>query len=193
MGDSTATSSSHGSLSRRPSSFRLRSTSLNSVRLRRVFDLFDKNGDGTITAEDIAKALTRLGMETDSDDSTLRSTIDSFAQPGNSGLTFDDFEALHKSLNDSYFDDGEVEGEEGGGSSQEETDLTEAFKVFDEDGDGYISAKELQVVLEKLGMPEAMEMERVERMIISVDRNHDGVVDFSEFKYMMRNVISRPS
>ncbi|KAJ7961027.1 Calcium binding protein [Quillaja saponaria] len=88
-----------------------------------------------------------------------------YIQPGNNknGLEFEDFMVLHQSL-----------------------DLTEAFKVFDEDGDGYISAKELQVVLGKLGFPEGEEMDRVERMIISVDRNHDGRVDFFEFKDMMQ-------
>ncbi|KAF3591286.1 hypothetical protein DY000_02026976 [Brassica cretica] len=73
--------------------------------------------------------------------------------------------------------------------SAEEADLVEAFKVFDENGDGFISARELQAVLKKLGLPEGSEMERVEKMIVSVDRNQDGRVDFSEFKNMMRIVL----
>ena len=47
--------------------------------------------------------------------------------------------------------------------------MSEAFKVFDEDGDGYISARELQVVLRKLGLPEAKEIDRIHQMITSVD------------------------
>lgn len=81
------------------------------------------------------------------------------------------------------------DNDEVNGDKQEEADLTEAFKVFDEDGDGYISATELQTVLVKLGFAEGNEIGRVERMISSVDRNHDGHVDFTEFKDMMRNVI----
>ena len=77
--------------------------------------------------------------------------------------------------------------------SQEESDLNEAFKVFDEDGDGYISARELQVVLGKLGLAEAKEIGRVEQMITSVDSNNDGLVDFFEFKDMMRSVVVRSS
>lgn len=61
--------------------------------------------------------------------------------------------------------------------------------MFDENGDGFISARELQAVLKKLGLPEGSEMERVEKMIDSVDRNQDGRVDFFEFKNMMRTVV----
>lgn len=183
-------------LTKKPSSssFQLRCPSLNSLRLRRIFDLFDKNGDGMITTEELGQALGLLGL--DADESDLDSTVNSFIQPGNDGLRFEDFAALHQSLNDTYFggsEEGEGEGEEreSMSMSQEEADLTEAFRVFDEDGDGYISAAELQVVLRKLGLSEGNEIDRVQKMIVSVDRNQDGRVDFFEFKDMMRSVIVR--
>lgn len=178
-------------MSKKPPSFSLRSSSLNSVRLRRIFDMFDNNGDDMITADELAKALAKLGLDADPSESNLNTVINSFVKPGKEGLTFDDFAALHKSLDDAFLCP--EEGEDLGEGDSNESDLMEAFKVFDEDGNGYISARELQVVLEKLGMPEAKEMDRVERMISTVDRNHDGVVDFSEFKDMMKNVIARAS
>ncbi|XP_076959638.1 calcium-binding protein CML42-like [Bidens hawaiensis] len=180
------------------SSFRLRSPSLNSVRLRRIFDLFDTNHDDLITVDELSRALILLGLDTNI--SELDSIIRTFIQPGNTGLTFDDFQALHKEIDDLFFrlddnedlgnknnDNNDDEEEDGGGG--EEADMTEAFKVFDEDGDGFISAKELQAVLVKLGFAEGNEIGRVEMMISSVDRNHDGRVDFTEFKDMMRNVV----
>lgn len=176
------------------SSFRLRCPSLNSVRLRRIFDMFDKNGDGMITTDELGQALGLLGL--DADESDLELTVSSFTQPGNAGLQFEDFAALHQSLNDTYF--GSSQGEEEAkdresesSMSQEESDLSEAFRVFDEDGDGYISATELQVVLTKLRLSEGNELDRVQKMILSVDRNQDGRVDFFEFKDMMRSVIVR--
>lgn len=174
-------------LSRRSSSsFSLQSPSLNSVRLRRIFDLFDKNGDGVLTVTELAQALNTLGL--DADVSELEVTVSSHIRPGLSGLLFDDFVTLHKWLDESVFQDEEACPV---GVPDDESDLTEAFKVFDEDGDGYISATELQVVLGKLGFSECNEMTRVEEMIGSVDRNHDGRVDFFEFKDMMRGVMAR--
>lgn len=168
-------------------SFKLRSPSLNSVRLRRIFDVFDKNNDSIITADELSQALSLLGLQSD-DLAQLDSMIQDYVQPGNEGLRYEDFEALHRSLNDVFFglDNNEAEGDD---KEVDEQDLSEAFKVFDEDGDGYISARELQTVLEKLGLQEGREMDRVEMMISSVDKNHDGRVDFFEFKDMMRSVI----
>lgn len=166
------------------SSFRLRSPSLNSVRLRRIFDIFDKNHDNIITVDELGKALGLLGLQAEL--SELKSMVQPYVQPGNHGLRYQDFEALHRSLDDVFFgldDDEAVDGDD-----QHESDLSEAFKVFDEDGDGYISARELQIVLAKLGLQEGREMESVEMMISSVDRNQDGRVDFFEFKDMMRSV-----
>ncbi|KAI7726708.1 hypothetical protein M8C21_004525 [Ambrosia artemisiifolia] len=169
-------------------SFRLRSPSLNTLRLRQIFDLFDTDHDSFITVDELSRALVLLGLETNVTE--LDSMIKSYIQPGNTGLTFDDFHALHKSLGDMFFEEDVVGDDEETGGKQEEADLTEAFKVFDEDGDGYISAQELQVVLKKLGFEEASEMGRVEMMISSVDRNSDGLVDFLEFKDMMKSVIA---
>ncbi|KAM1272213.1 hypothetical protein ACFX2J_032931 [Malus domestica] len=202
---STVSGTSAPSLKRPSGSFRLRCTSLNSLRLRRIFDMFDKNKDGFITVHEISQALALLGLDTEISD--LHSTIKSFIQPSNDDLNFDDFLSLHQSLYDTYFDnnnnDEEVVASAAEGAStaacdgnskenmlsQEESDLSEAFKVFDEDGDGYISAKELQTVLAKLGFQEGNEIDRVQKMITSVDRNHDGLVDLFEFKHMMRTTV----
>ncbi|KAG5406814.1 hypothetical protein IGI04_012933 [Brassica rapa subsp. trilocularis] len=173
---------------RQSSSFRLRSPSLNALRLQRIFDLFDKNGDGFITLDELSQALSRLGLDADLSD--LKSTVESYIQPENAGLNFDDFTSLHKTLDESFFGGaGDCYESSPDSAAAEEADLAEAFKVFDENGDGFISARELQAVLKKLGLPEGSEMERVEKMIVSVDRNQDGRVDFSEFKNMMRIVV----
>ncbi|XP_044474303.1 calcium-binding protein CML42-like [Mangifera indica] len=191
------------SLSRKASSssFRLRtSPSLNSLRLCRIFDIFDKNGDGMITVEELHKAISLLGLDADLPE--LESLVASYIEPGNDGLKFEDFVRLHHSLDETLFrweeeeEDSEDKSERTSGEakmSQEESDLAEAFKVFDEDGDGFISADELQVVLGKLGFSEGNEFAKVQQMIMSVDRNDDGRVDFCEFKNMMQGVLVRSS
>ncbi|KAG6481472.1 probable calcium-binding protein CML27 [Zingiber officinale] len=168
----------------RPSpSFRLRTQSLNTLRLRRIFDLFDHDGDGEITIEELAFALDRLGLGADPGE--LRSTFSAYIPSDRAGLAFEDFETLHRALGDALL----------GGSATEPSDLAaveeemrEAFRVFDEDGDGFISAAELQSVLAKLGLPEGRNIERVREMIGSVDSNADGRVDFCEFKHMMEGI-----
>ena len=65
--------------------------------------------------------------------------------------------------------------------------LHEAFRVFDEDANGYISAEELYRVLGSLsGGAQQPTMEECKNMICSVDADGDGLVDFEEFQKMMR-------
>ncbi|KAB8107377.1 hypothetical protein EE612_042087 [Oryza sativa] len=82
-------------------SFRLRNGSLNAVRLRRVFDLFDRNGDGEITVDELAQALDALGLVADRDG--LAATVSAYVPEGAAGLRFEDFDALHRALGDALF------------------------------------------------------------------------------------------
>lgn len=63
--------------------------------------------------------------------------------------------------------------------------LREAFKIFDEDGNGFIEAKELKRVLERLGLDKGWDISEIEKMLQVVDVNLDGKVDFTEFELMM--------
>eukprot|EP01018_Ginkgo_biloba_P000566 Gb_32582 [translate_table: standard] len=66
--------------------------------------------------------------------------------------------------------------------------ICEVFRVFDQNGDGLISAMELADVLCRLGFVEGRDLHCCERMIQSVDYNGDGHVDLHEFiNLMMRN------
>lgn len=67
-------------------------------------------------------------------------------------------------------------------------ELRDAFAVFDQDGDGFISVIELQEVMCRLELAEGMKLEDCEKMIKSVDRNGDGKIDFYEFKDMLEHV-----
>ena len=169
-------------------SFRLRNGSLNAVRLRRVFDLFDRNGDGEITVDELAQALDALGL--DADRASLAATVGAYVPEGAAGLRFGDFDALHRALGDAFFGAlaDQDDGADGGKGADDEEEMREAFKVFDVDGDGFISAAELQEVLKKLGLPEASSMANVKEMICNVDRDRDGRVDFGEFKCMMQGI-----
>jgi len=62
-------------------------------------------------------------------------------------------------------------------------DIKEAFKVFDRDGDGYISAEELGQVMSTLG--ESLTQEEIDEMIREADSDGDGRVCYEEFAIMM--------
>jgi len=173
----------------RPSpSFQLRSPSLNSVRLRRIFDAFDSNGDGQITVDELGHALERLGLPIPL--SELEPTVRGSLKAGSDGIDFDGFTALHRSVGEQLLGYGAATTE-GVTREEQEEELKEAFRVFDEDGDGFISAAELKSVLTRLGLADG---DDVEQMICNVDQNADGLVDFEEFKQMMlQAVIPRSS
>ena len=61
--------------------------------------------------------------------------------------------------------------------------LFTAFKLFDKDGDGKISLSELK---ETLGMIDADQESEFFEIMNFADSNHDGLVDFEEFKEMMK-------
>ncbi|XXG52028.1 hypothetical protein AAC387_Pa03g0453 [Persea americana] len=64
----------------------------------------------------------------------------------------------------------------------EEEDMREAFNVFDENVDGFISVEELR----SLGLKQGKTVEDCRKMIRQVDVDGNGMVDFKESKLMMR-------
>ncbi|KAK4774442.1 hypothetical protein SAY86_009377 [Trapa natans] len=142
--------------------------------LRRVFDNLDKNGDGLLSLEELNGLLGMIGH--------TQSHEELEASVGKSSLDFDEFLLFYSSIS-------------GGGcgseaSSVEDVHLHEAFKVFDLNGDGYITSDELQSVLSRLGMWEDSSCSDCVRMIRAYDTNMDGHLDFEEFKNMMMLTIS---
>ena len=60
---------------------------------------------------------------------------------------------------------------------------SQAYRVFDKDGNGYVSAGELRFVMSKLGVH--FSDEELEEMVLEADLNGDGQVSFDEFYNMM--------
>ncbi len=64
-------------------------------------------------------------------------------------------------------------------------EIREAFRIFDKDGNGYISEAELRHVLNNIG--EKLSDEEVEELLFSSDIDGDGQVNYQEFCLMMAN------
>lgn len=156
--------------------------------LKRIFEKLDKNGDGHVSLDELSWLLERIGVQFSLTE--LESLV------GKPSLNLDEFVFFYESIssrhNDSYVvhdDHGEkndhihqeveVEVE----VEDELSDLVKAFKVFDQNDDGFISCEELQKVLIRLGLLE--ENSNCKSMINAFDANLDGQLDFEEFKNMM--------
>ena len=64
-------------------------------------------------------------------------------------------------------------------TEQEKEEFKEVFSMFDKDGDGTVSTKELGVVMRALGQnPTEKE---IEEMVLEVDKDGNGEIDFDEF------------
>ena len=68
-------------------------------------------------------------------------------------------------------------------TEEQTAEFREAFALFDKDGDGTISTKELGTVMNSLGQkPTSAELEA---MIKEIDTDGNGEIDFDEFLAMM--------
>ncbi|KAM0940122.1 putative EF-hand domain-containing protein [Dioscorea sansibarensis] len=144
---------------------------MDSSELRRVFQMFDRNGDGRISQKELNHSLCKLGIDIPETD--LATMIDKIDANGDGCVDLDEFSTLYKSIMDDHEED-------------EEEDMREAFNVFDQNGDGFITEEELRSVLASLGLKQGRTVEDCRRMIRKVDVDGDGMVNFKEFKQMMR-------
>ncbi|KAG4158315.1 hypothetical protein ERO13_D02G112400v2 [Gossypium hirsutum] len=142
---------------------------MDDVEFKKVFQMFDKNGDGRISKEELNDSLKKLGIFIPDD--KLTQMIKKIDVNGDNYVDIEEFRELYQSvMND----------------KDEEEDILEAFKVFDQNGDGYISVDELMSILVSLGLKEGKTIEDCKKMIMKVDVDGDGRVNFLEFKQMMK-------
>ncbi|KAK7345922.1 hypothetical protein VNO77_16538 [Canavalia gladiata] len=134
--------------------------------IKEAFALFDKDGDGSVTVEELATFIRSL--EQNPTEEELQDMINEVDANGNGIIEFFEFLNLMASQTK---------------ETDVEEDLREAFKVFDKDQNGYISASELRHVMINLG--EKVSGEEVEQMIKEVDLDGDGLVNYDEFVKMM--------
>ena len=134
--------------------------------IKEAFDLFDTDGSGTIDAKELKVAMRALGFEPKKEE--IRKMIADADRDGSGVIDFPEFLSLMaRKMKD----------------TDTEEELVEAFKVFDRDGNGLISAAELRHVMTNLG--EKLTDEEVDEMIREADVDGDGHINYEEFVRMM--------
>ncbi|XP_022742713.1 calmodulin-like isoform X1 [Durio zibethinus] len=136
------------------------------AEFQEAFSLFDKDGDGCITMEELAIAIKSLDQNPTEEE--LQNMINEVDTDGNGTIEFGEF------LNLMARKMKEADAEE---------ELKEAFRVFDKDQDGYISPNELRQVMTNIG--EKPTDEELKQMIREADLDGDGQVNYEEFVRMM--------
>mmetsp|Transcript_35982 Transcript_35982/g.32366 ORF Transcript_35982/g.32366 Transcript_35982/m.32366 type:complete len:176 (+) Transcript_35982:567-1094(+) len=136
------------------------------MEFKEAFSLFDKDGDGTCTTRELNTIMRSLGQNPT--DAEIEDMINEVDADGNGTIDFPEFLGLmSRKMKD----------------CDSEEEITEAFRVFDKEGNGYISSAELKHVMANLG--EKLTDEEVDEMVREADVDGDGQINYEEFVKMM--------
>jgi len=134
-------------------------------RLRTAFNLFDKDGKGTIGKSDLKQLLKDMKVELT--DEELKDILNDVDEDGSGQIEFKEFKAFMTR------------------EMSEAQRLKEIFELFDSDGDGYISIPELRKTLKQCDYK--VTDEGIEQIMKEADINKDGKISFDEFKIFFKN------
>lgn len=135
------------------------------AEFKEAFALFDKDNNGYISSSELATVMRSLGLSpSEAEVADLMNEID---VDGNHKIEFSEFLALmSRQLK----------------STDSEQELLEAFKVFDKNGDGLISAAELKHVLTSIG--EKLTDAEVDDMLKEIS-DGSGEIDIQQFAALL--------
>lgn len=135
------------------------------AELREIFRSFDRNNDGSLTQLELGSLLRSLGLKPSPDE--LENLINKADTNNNGLIEFSEFVGLVSpeilSAKSPYTED----------------QLRQLFKMFDRDGNGFITAAELAHSMARLG--HALTAEELTGMIKEADIDGDGRISFQEF------------
>ena len=130
--------------------------------LQDVFDQFDKDKDGKISAKELENAMQSMGQNPTVDEVQEMMREVDLNQDGK--IDFDEFMYLMtKSSPD----------------TQTEDEVINAFRVFDKEGNGLISSAELKHIMMTIG--DKMTEEEADEMVNEADIDEDGMINYEKF------------
>ncbi|CAB4059105.1 CALM [Lepeophtheirus salmonis] len=124
------------------------------------------NGDGYISAKELGVLMRTMGRNPTEDE--ILNMMNEIDIDHNGKLDFAEFTIMmHERLR----------------GDDMEQEIKQAFRVFDRNGDGFISKSEFKHCMMHFG--ERFTDDEVEEMISEADSNNDGKIDYTEFSQMI--------
>lgn len=137
--------------------------------LKKGFDGFDKEGSGTIGQTSMQMVLKSMGVKVDKVD--MDNYCAEVDEEGSGKFSFEMFCAVSAKFM--------IEDDE----EQMKEELKEAFRIYDKEGQGFITNDVLKEILREID-PTLTEND-LENIIEEVDEDGSGTMDFDEFQEMM--------
>lgn len=138
--------------------------------MRKAFQMFDTTKCGFIDTVKISTILNTLGQQFD--EGELQDLIDEEDPEETGKVNFDQFANIASNFL--------IEDEDAEAMQQE---LKEAFRLYDREGNGYITTSTLKEILGALD--DKLTNDDLDGMINEIDADGSGTVDFEEFMEMM--------
>jgi len=137
--------------------------------LKKAFDSFDTENQGFITADTVATILRMMGVKIS--EKNLAEVIAETDEDGSGQLEFEEFVDLAAKFL--------IEEDE----EALKAELREAFRIYDKEGQGFITTDVLREIL--IEIDNKLTPEDLDGIIEEVDEDGSGTLDFDEFMEMM--------
>ena len=133
-----------------------------------AFKLFDTEKAGTIDYHELKVAMRALGCDVHK--AEVKALIADYSRDGSERVDFEAFQAL---MTEKY------------AARDPEAEMRKAFALFDEDGSGRITARNLRRVARELG--ESIPDDELQAMVEEFSTGEDGAVSEADFLAIMRS------
>ena len=137
---------------------------------KEAFDMFDKDGGGTISVNEIVKIMKNFGYPIKK--SEAQKMISEIDDNGDGEIDFEEFVTLMERQT-AYVDE------------TDEELVLRAFKSFDKDNDGKITNYEFRYILSQLG--DMFTEEECDTLFKECDLDNDGILVYQDFINFWRN------
>ncbi len=131
-----------------------------------IFDQFDKDKDGKISAKELENAMVSMGQNPTNEE--IKEMMEEADLNKDGKIDFEEFLSLMTRNSP---------------ETQTEDEVINAFRVFDKEGNGLISSAELKHIMMTIG--DKMTEEEADEMVNEADIDEDGMINYEEFVRMM--------